>query len=465
MKDAYLKGKGLLIYGVIVLVITGCARFQRVELNPSKLYQDFYARSLDSAELKTFIETQTGKTNINWPLKEWDFEHLALAGLFYNPEIETARLSIKSAESAIITAGARPNPSISPLGAINRTALGQEGVNPWLPAVDIAVPIETANKRKLRIAVATNRVEIAKLNLVSTAWQVRANIRNIWIELLSAQSRSNILQSQIKLLEKIKSSMESQLDAGEIKATDVTPSIIAIASAQIELSSAIRQFNESLPQLASAIGVPLEAVKNIDILLKFNYDTNLLSYFLSTNAIETALKTRPDILAQLYEYEAAQSALQLEIAKQYPDIVIGPGYEWDQGEHKWKLGLTVELPIFNRNQGPIAEALANRNLAAAKFNEIQIKAISEMEEAIVSANTALEELRRFQTLQQIKEKHLQDLEAQLKSGVIDSLVLEHARVDLFSIEKPLIEAYINWEKAIAKLESAFYRPLNSINIK
>jgi len=448
-----------------VILFTGCVKFQRVSLNPSQLYNQFNSRSLNCSELKIFVEQSTGRTNIDWPIKEWNFEDLALAGLFYNPEIETARLSIKSAESAIITAGARPNPSISPLGAINRTALGQEGVNPWLPAVDIAVPIETANKRKLRIAVATNRVEIAKLNLVSTAWQVRANIRNIWIELLSAQSRSNILQSQIKLLEKIKSSMESQLDAGEIKATDVTPSIIAIASAQIELSSAIRQFNESLPQLASAIGVPLEAVKNIDILLKFNYDTNLLSYFLSTNAIETALKTRPDILAQLYEYEAAQSALQLEIAKQYPDIVIGPGYEWDQGEHKWKLGLTVELPIFNRNQGPIVEALANRNLAAAKFNEIQIKAISEMEEAIVSANTALEELRRFQTLQQIKEKHLQDLEAQLKSGVIDSLVLEQARVDLFSIEKPLIEAYINWEKAIAKLESAFYRPLNSINIK
>ena len=460
-----LKLINFLIFGATVLIVPGCVRFQRAELNPAKLHKDFYARSLDSIELKEFIEKQTGRTNIAWPIKEWDFEYLALAGLFYNPTIETARLSIKSAESAIITAGARPNPTISPLGAINSTSLGQQGVNPWLPALDIEIPIETANKRKLRIAVATNRLEVARLNYTSAAWEVRSNIRSAWIELISAQSRSNILQSQIAALEKIKNSMEVKLDAGEIKATDVTPTVIAIANAQSELSSAIKQYNESLPQLASAIGVPLETIRNIKMALNFNYNTNLLDYFLSTDAMELALKTRPDILAQLYEYEAAQASLQLEIAKQYPDIVIGPGYEFDQGEHKWKLGLTIELPIFNRNQGPIAEALANRNLAAAKFNEIQIKAISEMEAAVAMAKTALDELRRFHVLQKIKEKHLQDLEAQLKAGEVDSVALENARVDLLSIEKPLIEAYINWEKAVARLESAFYRPLNSLNIK
>ncbi|MCX7871668.1 MAG: TolC family protein [Verrucomicrobiae bacterium] len=450
---------------LILLAITGCARFQRVDLNPAQLYQDFNSRSLDSSELKKFIENQTGQTNINWPLPGWNFQHLALAGLFYNPSMETARLEIKSAESAIITAGARPNPTISPLGGINKTSLGQDGVNPWLPALDVQIPIETANKRGFRIAVASNRVEIAKLNLHSVAWQIRSNIKSICIELLSAQSRSNILQTQIKLLEKIRSSMETQLDAGEIKASEVTPSIIAIANAEIELSDAVKQYNESLPQLATAIGVPARSVRSVNIQLGFNYNTNLLNYFLSSNAVERALKTRPDILSKLYEYEAAQAALQLEIAKQYPDIVIGPGYEWDQGEHKWRLGLTIDIPIFNRNQGPIAEARANRDLAAAKFNEVQIKAISEMEEALAAANTAIEQLKRVQALQVIKEKHLRDLEAQLKAGVIDSLVLEHARIDLISIEKPLIEAYINWEKALARLESAFYHPLESLVTK
>jgi outer membrane protein TolC len=66
----------------------------------------------------------------------------------------------------------------------------------------------------------------------------------------------------------------------------------------------------------------------------------------------------------LAEYNASQSALQLEIAKQYPDIHLNPGYEFDQGDNKWSPGLTVTLPILNQNKGPIAEAEAKRTEAA-----------------------------------------------------------------------------------------------------
>ena len=58
----------------------------------------------------------------------------------------------------------------------------------------------------------------------------------------------------------------------------------------------------------------------------------------------------------LAEYQASQSALQLEIARQYPDVQLGPGYEFDQGDNKWMLGLGVTLPVFNQNQGAIAAA-------------------------------------------------------------------------------------------------------------
>jgi hypothetical protein len=40
----------------------------------------------------------------------------------------------------------------------------------------------------------------------------------------------------------------------------------------------------------------------------------------------------------------SRRALQLEIAKQYPDVHLNPGYEYDQGNDKWSLGLSVTLP-------------------------------------------------------------------------------------------------------------------------
>jgi outer membrane protein TolC len=53
----------------------------------------------------------------------------------------------------------------------------------------------------------------------------------------------------------------------------------------------------------------------------------------------------------LQDYTASQAALQAEIAKQYPDLRLGPGYDWDQGDHKWLLlGISLTLPILNRNE-------------------------------------------------------------------------------------------------------------------
>ncbi len=460
MSEKNALGIKLIIFSVILL--TGCVKFQRASLNPSQSYNEFISRSLESTSLKRFIEEKTGRTNINWPPQNWDVPLLSLAGLYYNPAIESARASGKVADSAIITAKARPNPTISPEVGINSSALDQSGVNPWMPAVNLSIPIETANKRGYRIAIASNKVEIEKMNLILTSWQVRSNIRSAYIELLSAYNRSNILFKQIQLQEKVRELQEKQLNMGEIKASDLMPTRILIANTHIELGNISRQLDEAYPQLASSIGVPLSALKKINLQIDLNKDTNVFTHFLSTNLIEFSLKNRPDILAAIYEFEAAQSALQLEIAKQYPDVNLNPGYQWDQGENKWTIGLSVELPIFNKNEGPIAEAMANRNLAAAKFNELQINIISEMEAAIVSAQTAIEQLKRFSILYESKMKNLNDLELQLKYGVIDTLTLEQARLELSATELPLLEAYLNLEKALAGLESAFLIPLEEV---
>ena len=80
-------------------------------------------------------------------------------------------------------------------------------------------------------------------------------------------------------------------------------------------------------------------------------------------------------MGALADFAASQATLRLEIAKQYPDVRLSPGYQYDQGDNKWSLGLSVDLPVLNRNQGPIAEAKARRSEAAARFNAVQAKAL------------------------------------------------------------------------------------------
>jgi multidrug efflux pump subunit AcrB len=92
----------------------------------------------------------------------------------------------------------------------------------------------------------------------------------------------------------------------------------------------------------------------------------------------------------LAEYSASQADLQIEIANQYPDIHLGPGYAYNAGsagDNQWDLGLTVTLPVLNQNQGPIAEAQAKRAQAAAHFLSIQAAAVSEIDSALAGYDT------------------------------------------------------------------------------
>src|SRR5204863_2457362 len=121
----------------------------------------------------------------------------------------------------------------------------------------------------------------------------------------------------------------------------------------------------------------------------------------SDEARQQALLGRPDILAALADYAAAEASLRIEIAKQYPDIHLTPGYQFDQGEHKWSLGIAAELPVLNQNQGPIAEALARREESAARFAALQAKVLAEIDRGLAARVAALEQVTRQSGLTQL----------------------------------------------------------------
>src|SRR5881397_720255 len=115
--------------------------------------------------------------------------------------------------------------------------------------------------------------------------------------------------------------------------------------------------------------------------LSFDFADRSADGLTSAEARRVALQGRSDILSALGDYAAAETELRLQIAKQYPDVHLSPGYQYDQGDNKWTLGIVLELPVLNQNQGPIAEARARRDEAAARFTEVQARVISEIDRA------------------------------------------------------------------------------------
>ena len=129
-----------------------------------------------------------------------------------------------------------------------------------------------------------------------------------------------------------------------------------------------------------------------------------------------ALVARADVLAALSDYAAAESALQLEIARQYPDIHFGPTYQFDQGDNMWSLALSAELPLVNRNQGPIAEAKAHRAEAAARLNALQAKVLAEIDGAVESFHATETNLAMIENLAAAQSQARDAIAGQVNAG-------------------------------------------------
>jgi outer membrane protein TolC len=171
-----------------------------------------------------------------------------------------------------------------------------------------------------------------------------------------------------------------------------------------------------------------------------------------------SLQSRSDILAALAKYFSAQAALELEVAKRIPDFHLGPGYQWDQGSNKWTLGISFELPIFNHNQGPIAEATARRAEAVAQFNLVQAQAIAAIDSAVAAQNTAAAQRGHMQQLQRELEKQNSLTQQRQELGGADQVEVLTARLDLLSAESAVMDTESATAIAAGQLEDALQVP-------
>ena len=411
--------------------------------------------------LQSFLATNHVPALSQWNHPEkWDLDTLSLVSFFYHPSLDLARAQWGTAKAAVRTAGGRPNPTIGLLPGYDFNAAN--GLSPWIPEMTFDLPIETAGKRGHRIHRAEQLSTAARLNILSTAWQVRSVLRTSLLNFVAARLREQALEAQLQSEQSILQLMEQRLQAGAVAPTELFPARVAVLRTRSDLIDLSRQQAEARAGVANALGVPLKAIESVQLDFPLELPANW-SELSSTEIRRAALRGRADLLAGLAEYEASQAALQLEIAKQYPDVHLGSTYQWDQRDNKWMAGVTFELSVLNRNQGPISEAEARRAEAAARFTALQAKAIAEIDRATASRDAVLNQLKEAEQLVEAHRRQLSTLEASLKEGAADRVEVETAALELRSSELVLLELKIKAQQAVGQLEDALQHPFRSLS--
>ena len=434
------------------MMLAGCAirRYHAAPIVPSETASRLESRNLQDAGLRVFLEKNLGHPVSSWPLKSWDLRSLTLAAFYFNPEMEIAREQASAAQAAVITAGAHPNPTLSLRPGIP---------SPYLFDLSLAMPIQTAGKRGYQILEAKNLSEAARFGLANAAWQVRSAVRTTLVNYLVAIRSADQMRSEESVLSDRVQLLQKRLAAGEISRPEVDLARINLANARLGVLRAETQISQDRSLLAAAIGIPVSALNGVELSWP-SLDSPPNPDSLSAQIIQReAILNRLDVRQALAVYAAAEASLQLEIARQYPDIQIGPGYAYEEGNDFFTLGLSTTLPIFNRNQGPIAEAEARRKEAAAQFLATQARVIAESQAASARYRGAWKELAEAERVLKLHGGKVRLARQTFKAGESGPLPVNSELLGSAVAAGARLAALSRAQAALGSLEDAVERPL------
>ena len=434
---------------------------------PEQVAATFSERKLDAPKLRAVLDAKLPARVGEWPRCSWDRADLLVAMLYYNDAVAEGRANFAVVIAGRRTARERPNPTIALLteyanegNQLTQYASQNGGAPLWLWGLTPDLPLDLGTRRSARITVADATAQQARYEFMETVWRERAALRRAMLDVL-------MTEREVSLLEKVRVDRQSQLEmarrrleAGAASHGDLDRLVADAVADEQRLHDARRRVSAARSALAGTIGVPVAALDSIPLAWDRLEEPRDVDQGLIARWREEALLERADVHGAVLGYSVAEEALRLEVAKQFPQVHIGPAYTWDHGVHRLQFNLSMELPILNQNRGPIGEAEARRQQAGTHLEGTVATAYQEIDEAIRQWHLALERFADARGPVYDAAQHIyEETEREFEAGNNDRTELVAARVARSLVELQIIDAVRTAQEALAALEDAMRRPL------
>ncbi len=451
---------------IIVVLLFGCATetYQAKPLEPEKIAASITERDPNSAEFKAYLMKQ-GYVEADLPLRTWGLHELTLCALYYHSKLDVAKAQYGLALNTINTAGLKPALGLG--GSIGHSNQKNDDISPWALDLQVNIPIQTTDKRAIKVEEAQHLAEVARLDIADTAWQLRQAIAADLLQLHQNAAHIAQLQNTLTTHEKIINMLQKRVAAGLNSNTELSNYQLAQQQAQFSLTSALAKTAEIEAKLAADCGLSIEKFKQLNI-QKFNLDTTLkqqqsfLTDAIATKTLqEKTLLNRIDIRRALAKYAAAESKIKLEIAKQTPDISLSPGWAFDLGDTIWSLGINSLLNLAKQNQTMIAEATLLREVEAAQFEALQAQTLANLAQAQAQYQAANATLLAQQQVLAEQTRQQQKQLKQFEMGLIDRLSLNQGDLNQqLSLQQLQSTQFLVLQAALA-LENMMQHPIEA----
>lgn len=336
------------------LLASGCASYKPMPLDPDESWMRLESISLE----ELVLEPGEAPDSDVGSLRPFDYsdglsaDEAAGLAVVMNPELRAFRLEQGIAEGQLVGAGLFPNPEVD--------TEYLSSPDTWAAEVDVAFDLAQAlltrgpEKERARL-----RVEEVRWEIADREWQLVNEVKLAFVDSVYWDEALSLNQTQKKVAERTLASIRARQAGGAATELDVILAEFDVTEIELRGTRLAGARRQSLQRLNTLLGLP----PNHDTRLQKSEKPLAYRSIIGDAKLlaENMRARRPDLLAGERTYQVAEKELQLAYRKQFPRVHIGPSFETEEGEDSFGIGFSIEIPIFDRNQGEIAARLAERD--------------------------------------------------------------------------------------------------------
>ncbi|SDD60347.1 CRISPR system Cascade subunit CasA [Sphingomonas sp. YR710] len=381
---------------------------------------------------------------------------LLAVALIHAPSLRDAAGAYRNAVAAARASRVRP------LGTLTLSAEYSHQDNPrkpWLGGTVLDLPLDIGGRRSTRIDAADLAIMQARYDYLEALWQTRSAIHRALVDWRAADAETALDEEAVAIRREREARLVRRVAAGE------DPQSIALAARTDRIASERRvadvqaRRKQTIGSLARAIGMPPTAVGTMIIAPEADLPPPAPAAIAEWR--RDAALARPDVLRAIVDYDLAEGTVKTEIAKQYPEIHIGPGYIYERGLTKLPFNIGLVLPPSDFNRAAIREAEARRAAAGTRIEGIQAGILADVDKASTALQGAFDEVRRAEQQDlPIAERSLDQAQRGFRAGETDRTDELAARGALVDTRIAIAEARRQARIARADLDDAARPPLD-----
>lgn len=352
-----------------------------------------------------------------------------------NPSLKAAEAAVEGAAAGIVSARAWPNPSAS--SQTGRQLVRVPGnVSGPVQILSFLQPLELGPLRPSRIALAERNREVAEWQRRARRVAVLSQVRRAFYEVLRRDGEIGILLENLLLVEALRKRVAVQVEVGEAARLELVRADAEIASARAQVNAARVRRVAAMAAFRAAVGAPLREPVELEGKLETEFAVPSME-----ELRRRLLEGHPLLRLAREERERARRRIEYEKAQRLPQPVFRTDYERYPDVPNFRFGLDITLPVWNRREGPIAEAVAALREAEANERLRRVELEAAVEGAYGRLRAAEEQIRAYE------EGVLPEAEAALKAAQTAFQLGERGILEVLDAQRLLRTARVEFLNA------------------